>query len=154
VRFFASILDLCLSSAGFKKFWSFLDAIMKSDDQFIKSRMAKLCSQHGAELHSHIYNHQPLMSEQWISTQIRGILDLEGRRLAQLLTPEAGTPITKILSSFSLDTFLTDVKRTAPILFMSLSTLVGFDEGQNTRKQKDVVRDLADTPTLLLNLTR
>ncbi|KAJ3531453.1 hypothetical protein NMY22_g8150 [Coprinellus aureogranulatus] len=128
-----------IKGAGFDTLWSFFQALFTSKDQHVSAWISGVCRDHGVELHSFIHLRQPKASEEWACKQLSGILEKEARRLTDVFKPPPGSTVSDILESFSMDGLLEQAKTAAPMLFLSLSTLTGFDESSDGRKDKDVV---------------
>ncbi|KAJ3527998.1 hypothetical protein NMY22_g9572 [Coprinellus aureogranulatus] len=128
-----------IKGAGFDTLWSFFQALLTSKDQYVSAWISGVCHDRGIELHSRIHLRQPKPSEEWACKQLSGILEKEVRRLTGVFKPLPGSTVSDILESFSMDRLLEQAETAAPMLFLSLSTLTGYDESSDGRKDKDVV---------------
>jgi hypothetical protein len=127
-------------AAGYPSFYSFLHEFISTKDRAQSSQFSRILFMHGSELLDSIWKRQPSMTDAWVMKTTGEILAEEGQRLAELLRPPQGQPITHTLETFSLDHVVATAAEIALTLCNALRCVSSTEtQHEKERKNKDLV---------------
>ncbi|KAF6757718.1 hypothetical protein DFP72DRAFT_753328, partial [Ephemerocybe angulata] len=127
-------------SSGYPALFSFISSLYTTKNQHMSSQVSKMVSEHAPQLHDFILHRDVTdRSRTWIRANFAIILGEEMDKVTKILQPEWQGDLSAVLAGFSLGGILVASKEVAPNLHEIIRGLLGWEEGQSTRKKKDVV---------------
>jgi hypothetical protein len=129
--------------AGYSTLFSFMKAVYSTQNQHMSSQVTQMVSKHATELLDLVQNRDSTTSTTtWVKHNFARILASEVDIICSRLRPTRGGDVSDVLREFSLDRVLRNVNTDAPNLQEIVSGLLGHQEGEASKKQKDVVRSI------------
>jgi hypothetical protein len=126
-------------ATGYNMF-SFLESTFQTTDQQLGSQLTKMVNRHAPQLLTMVRERdQSTGSLEWIKTTHGLILAEEMDAITGYLRPAQKSDVSTVLKEFSLDKLLRISEDVAPHIHELVLKLLGHNEGQATRKHKDVV---------------
>ncbi|KAJ7457913.1 hypothetical protein B0H11DRAFT_2243123 [Mycena galericulata] len=122
-----------LKKAGYKSAYQFFEEFFSSTDRDISKHSSRLLNDHGIDLLDLLRAKQPELVEAWALKVSLPVIAAEGRRLSELLRPDATREFTSRLETWSLEEMLSKATDAAPNLCEGL-TLMGMKNGREDSK--------------------
>ncbi|KAJ2913990.1 hypothetical protein MD484_g6417, partial [Candolleomyces efflorescens] len=129
-----------LKELGYSTLFSFMKAVYTTKNQHMSSQVTQMVSKHAPELLDLIQQRDNTASTAaWIKDNFAKILASEVDFICSRLRPTRGGDVSEVLREFSLDRVLKEATTNAPNLSEIVSGLLGHQEGEISKKKKDVV---------------